>query len=221
MKKIKLSRELCYVLGMLIMPFAVSLTIKADLGMSMIAAPSYIISERAPFITTGQTEWIMQALFIVLMCVIIKKFRLTYLTSFLSAFIYGILLDFDIYITGFFQANHVALRIILLLAGMVLTSLSVALFFNTYLAPCAYDYFVRNVGEEKKLDMRKWKLCYDFAMLIASVLLSLILFKRLIAINVGTLIMAVFNGNIIAFFSKLINKHFTLFDRFPLRKYFE
>ncbi len=216
-----MSRELCYVLGMLLMPFAVSLTIKADLGMSMIAAPSYIISQKISFITTGQTEWALQAFFIVLMCLIIKKFRLTYLTSFLSAFIYGLLLDLNIYLTGFITTDSLAVRIVLFIFGMVLTSLSVALFFNTYLAPCAYDYFVRNVGMEKKLDMRKWKLAYDFSMLVVSVLLSLILFGKFIAINIGTIIMAVCNGNIISFFSKLLNKNIEFFDRFPLRKYFE
>lgn len=221
MKKIKLSRELCYVLGMVLMPFAVSLTIKANLGMSMIAAPSYIISEKVPFLTTGQTEWIMQAFFIALMCVILKKFRLTYLTSFLSAFIYGLILDFAIFVTGFFEANNIVFRVVLFALGMVLTSLSVALFFNTYLAPCSYDYFVRNVGEEKKLDMRKWKLCYDFSMLALSFILSFSLFKRFVGINVGTLIMAILNGNIISFFSNFINKHFELYDRFAFRKYFE
>lgn len=221
MKKIKLSTELCYVLGMVLMPFAVSLTIKANLGMSMIASPTYIISEKVPFLTNGQTEWIMQGLFLVLMCVIIKKFRLTYLTSFLSAFIYGLILDFAIYLTSFFEANNIVFRVFLFIAGMVLTSLSVAFFFNTYLAPCAYDYFVRVVGEEKKLDMRKWKLSYDASMLALALVLSLTLFRGFVGINFGTLVMVALNGNIISFFSKFINKHFELFDRFSFRKYFE
>lgn len=221
MKKIKLSTELCYVLGMVLMPFAVSLTIKANLGMSMIASPTYIISEKVPFLTNGQTEWIMQGLFLVLMCVIIKKFRLTYLTSFLSAFIYGLILDFAIYLTSFFEANNIVFRVFLFIAGMVLTSLSVAFFFNTYLAPCAYDYFVRVVGEEKKLDMRKWKLSYDASMLVLALVLSLTLFRGFVGINFGTLVMVALNGNIISFFSKFINKHFELFDRFSFRKYFE
>lgn len=221
MKKIKMSRELAYVLGMTVMPFAVSFTIKADLGMSMIAAPTYIISEKVSFLTNGQTEWLMQGFFLALMCVIIKKFRVSYLTSFLSALIYGALLDFARYVTGGIHADNMIVRIVLFVLGMVLTSFSVAMFFNTYLAPCAYDYFVRQIGSEKKLDMRKWKLGYDFSMLALSVILSLSLFHKFIGINFGTLIMAVFNGNIIAFFSNQLKKHIDFFDRFPLAKYFE
>lgn len=220
MKKIKMSRELAYALGMLFMPFAVAFSIKADFGMSMIAAPSYIISEKIP-LTNGQVEWIMQGFFLLLMCIIIRRFRVTYLTSFASALIYGALLDLARWIVDFIPAESIAVRAVFFILGMVLTSFSVAMFFNTYLAPCAYDYFVREVGNVKKLDMRKWKLGYDFSMLVLSVALSLMLFHRFIGVSFGTLIIAVCNGNIISFFSKLFNKHISFYDRFPLAKYFE
>ncbi|MCM1114562.1 MAG: DUF6198 family protein [Clostridium sp.] len=220
MKKIKMSRELAYVLGMVFMPFAVAFSIKANFGMSMIAAPGYIISEKI-FLTNGQVEWIMQGVFLILMCIIIKRFRLTYLTSFASALIYGALLDLARWIVDFIPAQSIAARVVFFVLGMVLTSFSVAMFFNTYLAPCAYDYFVREVGSAKKLDMRKWKLGYDFSMLVFSIVLSLVLFHKFIGISFGTLIIVVCNGNIISFFSKLFDKHISFYDRFPLAKYFE
>ena len=225
MKRIKMSRELAYVIGIVCMPFAVACTIKADLGMSMIAAPSYIISEKIP-LTNGQVEWIMQAFFLVLMCLIIKKFKITYLCSFLSALIYGALLDFAIWITDFIPLDMfsgavlISVRISLFIIGMTLTSFSVAMFFNTYLAPCSYDFFVREIGNAKKLDMRKWKLSYDFLMLALSLALTLILFHKLIGVSLGTIVMVICNGNIIAFFSKQFDKHIDFFDRFNLAKYF-
>ena len=221
MKKIRMSREAAYLLGLFIMPFAVSFTVRANLGMSMVAAPAYIISQKISVISYGTTEYLFQAIFLILMCVIIKKARFSYLTSFLTAVVYGYILDFAVYVTGFIPADSLFVRIPLFLAGMILTALAVAFFFNTYLAPCAYDFFVRVVGHEKKLDMRKWKLSFDFSMLILSVALSLILFHKFIAISYGTIIMAVFNGHIIAFFSNTMQKHIDFFDRFPLAKYFE
>ncbi len=215
-----MSRELAYIFGMVLMPFAVSFTIKANLGTSMIAAPSFIISEKISFLTNGQVEWIMQAFFLALMCVIVKRFRLTYLTSFLSALIYGALLDLARSAVDKINADFIAVRILLFAAGTIMTALAVAFFFNTYLAPCAYDYFVREIGSVKQLDMRKWKLGYDFSMLAFSSALSLLLFHGFVGVSVGTIIMAVCNGNIISFFSKMMNKHFEFFDRFPLAKYF-
>ena len=113
------------------------------------------------------------------------------------------------------------MRIVLFITGMLLTSLGVALFINTYLAPCAYDYFVRTVVEEKKLDLRKFKLGFDFAFLVLSAVLTLTLFKKFIGITWGTLVIAACNGNIIAFINKQMNRHFEFFNAFPgLAKYF-
>ncbi|MBO5494328.1 MAG: hypothetical protein J5964_01265 [Eubacterium sp.] len=223
MKKIRMSRELAYLIGICSMPFAATFTIKANLGTSMIVAPAYIISEKLPFITQGQTEYIIQAIFIALLCVIIKKFKPAYLMAFVSALIYGSILDFAKWVMRADTVpENMAVRVLLLLVGMVATSFSVAMLFETYLAPCAYDFFVSKVGREKNLDMRKFKLAYDGSMLALSLVLSFALFGKLVGINVGTVLMALLNGNIIAMFSKLFKSRIEFFNRFEkLAKYFD
>ncbi|MBQ9227866.1 MAG: hypothetical protein IJ168_03445 [Eubacterium sp.] len=221
MKKIKFPRELSFVLAMLVMPFAIALMTKANLGLSMIAAPTYIISEKVPFLTYGQTEYIFQALVLVVMCLTVSKFRLTYLTSFLTAILYGSILDLFIWLLSPVSMDALWQRIIAFLCGMLLTSLGVALFMNTYLAPCAYDYFVRTVVQEKQLDLRRFKLGFDAVFLLISTALTLLLFRRFIGITWGTLVIVVCNGNIIAFLNKQMNRHFEFFDLFPkLSKHF-
>ena len=188
---------------------------KADMGLSMIAAPTYIISEKVPFLTYGQTEYIVQTLVLSLMCIVVRKFRLSYLSSFITAIVYGTILDLFIWLLSPLEISALWIRIALFIFGMVTTSIGVALFMNTYLAPCAYDYFVRTVVEEKKLDLRKFKLANDFVYLIISFILTLSLFGKFIGITWGTLIIAVCNGNLIAIINKLIQNHFELFNRFP------
>ena len=218
MNKPKLSRELNYVLAMMLLPFSISLATKANLGLSMIAAPTYIISEKVSFLSYGQTEYIAQGLVLMLMCLVVKKFKTAYLTSFLTALIYGSILDLFIWLERDWVVEAMWLRIILFIVGMILTAISIALFMNTYLAPCAWDYFVRTVVEEKQLDLRKFKLSYDFCFLIISVVLTLTLFHKFIGVTWGTLIIAACNGNIIAFVDKFINKHFELYDAIPKLK---
>ena len=212
--KIKISKELAFVLAIIIMPFAIAIMTKANLGLSMIAAPTYIISEKVSFLTYGQTEYIFQTIVLILMCLAVGKFRWSYLTSFLTAIIYGSILDFFIWCIRDVTMTAMWQRIVAFILGMVLTSLSVALFMNTYLAPCAYDYFVRTVVQEKKLDLRKFKLGFDFSFLILSIALTLILFHKFIGITWGTLVIAVCNGNIIAFINKQMEKHIDFFTRF-------
>ncbi len=214
-KQLRVPRELTYVLGMLCLPFAVSLMTKANLGLSMIAAPTYIISEKITFLTYGQTEYIAQGLVLLVMCLVVGKFKWTYLTSYVTAVIYGTILDGFLFLMRGLELNALWMRVIAFLIGMVVTSLGVALFMNTYLAPAAWDYFVRTVVEEKHLDLRKFKLCYDFFFLIVSVALTLLLFQKFIGITWGTLVIAAVNGNLIAFFDRQMKKHFDFYDLFP------
>lgn len=215
MKTNKFPRELSYVLGMLFLPFAIAIMTKANLGLSMIAAPTYIISEKVSFLSYGQTEYIAQGIMLILMCLVVKKFKWTYLTAFLTSLIYGTILDFFIWVVSFWTVEAMWLRVLLFVIGMLFTSLGVAMFMNTYLAPCMWDYFVRTVVEEKQLDLRKFKLSYDFVFLIISVVLTLVLFHKFIGITWGTLVIAACNGNIIAVINKWFNKHFELYDAFP------
>jgi len=220
-KKIRFSRELSFVLAMVVMPFAIAIMTKANLGLSMIAAPTYIISEKVPFLTYGQTEYIFQAMVLLVMCLAVRKFKAMYLTSFLTAILYGSILDLFIWLLEPVTLTAMWQRVLVFVAGMLLTSLGVALFMNTYLAPCAYDYFVRTVVQEKQLDLRKFKLGFDAAFLLISVALTLVLFRRFIGITWGTLVIVVCNGNIIAFLNKWMNKHFDFYDVFPkLAKHF-
>ena len=221
MKRLRFPNELNNVLAMLIVPFAIAMMTKANLGLSMIAAPTYIISEKVSFLTYGQTEYIFQTVILIIMCIAVKKFKFTYLTSFLTGIIYGSVLDFFIWLISPIQADAMWQRVIMFLAGMLLTSVGVALFMNTYLAPCAYDYFVRTVVQERKLDLRKFKIGFDIAFMVLSVALTLILFGKFVGITWGTLVIVVCNGNIIASLNKLLNKHFEYYNLFPkLAKYF-
>lgn len=207
---------------MLVLPFAVAIMTKANLGLSMIAAPTFIISERVSFLTYGQAEYILQTVILLLMAAAVGKFRLIYLTSFLSAIIYGTVLDGYIFLLSPFEATQLWQRLILFALGIVLTAIGVELFIKTYLPPCAYDYFVRTLVKEKHTDLRKTKLINDAVYLAASVILTLVLFGKFVGITWGTFVIVAVNGNLIAFFDKLMEKHFEFYNRFPkLAKYYE
>lgn len=203
-----------YVLGIILMPFSIAVMTKANFGLSMIAAPTYIISEKFP-ITYGQTEYIVQTLVLVLMCIVVRKFKWTYLTSFVTAIIYGSVLDFFIWLLRDWTVENIALRIVLFFAGMVVTSIGVSMFLHTYLAPCAYDYFVKTVVKEKKVDLRKFKLANDATYLVISLILTLVLFHGFVGITWGTIVIVALNGNIISFVSKWMDNHITFYDHFP------
>ena len=219
-RKLRLSREVSYILGLFTMPFAIAISTKADLGLSMIAAPAFIISEKVSGLTYGQTEYIVQTLVLSVMCIVVRKFKLSYLFSFITSILYGTILDIFLYILKDFEPEKMLVRVILFILGMIITSISVTFFFNTYIPPCSYDFFVRDVVFEKKADMRKFKMGFDAAFLIISLLLTLLLFRGFIGISIGTVIIVLVNGNIISAFDQFLKKHVEFYDRFPLARYF-
>ncbi len=214
-KKIRFPQELAYLLGIVTMTLGVAMMQKANLGLSMIVAPAYMLSA-ALGISFGTAEYCLQFVLVSGMCLLLRKFRITYYLSFATAVVYGLVLD------GFIRLLHADLpaellpvRLLLMIGGMTVTAVGVALFFRTYLPACAYDMFVKVVSNHFRVHTGKFKICYDFSSLAVALVMTLVFFGRLIGIGVGTLICACLNGVIIQLFSSLYNKYIEFTVLFP------
>ena len=214
MKKIKIPSEIIYFIAIILLSLAVAILTAADFGISMVVAPSYLLSIKAGIITFGQAEYIIQAGVLLLLCLILKKIRPIYLASFVTCLIYGATLDlwrkipcFDPSVTT--PGSLVLwLRILMFIIGVLLTSFAVALFFKTYLYPQVYDFFVKAVSLRFGIKLSVLKTIVDLTLLLTSTVMSFCFFGKLEGINWGTLIMAGFNGMIIGFFSKQLDRIF-------------
>ena len=94
MKKIQKSAELLWLFGIVCVALGVAVCSKADLGVSMIAAPAFVIHEALaplwPGLTVGVTEYLIQGLLLVILCVAVGRFNWRYLLAFAVAVIYMI-----------------------------------------------------------------------------------------------------------------------------------
>lgn len=215
MKKIKIYSEAAYLPAIIIMAISVSMTAAADFGVSMIVAPAYILSLKVPFLTFGQSEYVIQALLFIAFCVAMKRFKFIYLTSFMTGIIYGAVLDLCRYLIPALNPTvtppgsmALYLRILYLAGGMILTSLAVSLFFKIYIYPEIYDLFVKGVSEKYHISTTKFKLIFDASSLALSLAMSFVLFGRLNGIGIGTVVMTCLNGFIIGFFGKVLDRFF-------------
>lgn len=226
MKKPVFYKELSYVFGLLILVFATALTERADFGMSMVVAPAYILhlklSQVLPWFSYGVAAYVVQGVLLVIMMLILRRFRLSYLFSFVTAVLYGILVDWLMAMVAYFPADTFAWRLLWYVLGTVLCSFSIALLFHTYLAPEAYDLFVKELSRKFGWKIDKVKTCYDCASLLISVILSFSFFGFGVfqGVKLGTLVCALVNGFLIGQFSKLLEKHFDFQNRFDIEKYF-
>lgn len=101
----KISSELLYVFAILLLGFGVNLMSIADCGMSMIVCPAYIISQKYNHLTYGQAEYLVAGFLFVIFCIILRKFRLAYLSSFITGFLYATT-AFKIHITNI-SSNYI------------------------------------------------------------------------------------------------------------------
>lgn len=227
MKKITIYSELVYVMAMLIITLSVAMCTAADFGVSMIVAPAYILHLKFSFLTFGQAEYIVQGLLFVLFCIIMKSFRFTYFGSFITALIYGAVLDLWCMIIPALNPSvtpagsmPMAVRVALFAASMVLTSFSVSLFFRTYLHPEVYDMFVSAIADRYNLNTSKFKYIFDFTCLAVSIVMTLVFFRRIEGIGIGTVVICVVNGFLIGMFGKIMDKYVTIKPLFPKFKEF-
>ncbi len=204
---------------MLAVALATAFTEKADLGLSMVVAPAYllhlILSPILSFVTFGTAVYIFQGLLLILMCIVVRRFRISYLFSFVTAVLYGYLLDLVMIPVSFIPTDSILVRIVLYTVGITLCSLGVSLMFHTYIKPEVYELFVKEVSEKFSFDINRTKIIYDISSCLLAVIISLVAFETLYGVGIGTVICAFVNGIMIGAFSKLFEKHYEFVTRSP------
>lgn len=73
------------------------------------------------------------------------------------------------------------------------------------------------------MDINKFKTGYDCVSSLIGVAMSFLVFGlwHFVGVSWGTILCALINGTIIGRFSAFYEKHWTFYDRFPWRRFFE
>lgn len=225
MKKLQKSSELLWLFGIIFVALGVTICSKADLGVSMIAAPAFVIHEAlAPLwqtLSVGVTEYIIQGILLVILCIAVRRFNWRYLLAFAVAVIYGYVLDLFLWIFSGITFDAIWLRWVMLLVGDAVTAFGVACFFRTYMPLQVYELFVAEVADRFGFSLSKTKFCFDMSLLSLSLVLAFTLFgdvksfdfttvwyQSFHSIGLGTLVTTAINSPIIAFMGKQIDRIF-------------
>jgi len=216
-KRIGKLSELSYVFGIMLISLGVVFITKADFGVSSIVAPAYILHLKMTELgflrcTFGTAEYMLQGGLLVLMCIIVRRFKWKYLLSFLTSVIYGLVLDGWFLVFGTEPFESMAVRIVSLAVGVVISSAAIAFLFRTYLPQQVYELFVAETVARYGLKLQTFKLIFDLSMLLLAVVMTLAMGIPLLSgIGIGTVICAVLNSFLIGLFGKLYDR-FLCFD---------
>lgn len=226
MKKRVFYTELAYILGLLALAVGTALMERADFGVSMVVAPAYLlhlkISEFLPFFSFGMAEYTLQAVVLLVMILILRKAKLSYFFSFVTAVLYGLMLDGVMALVALIPAGGMGMDVLFFVIGMLFCSAGVSMVFHTYISPEAYELFVKELSGKYGLDIHKFKTAYDCTSCLLSIVMSFAFFGlwHFEGIKLGTVVCALLNGTIISLFTRFFEKYWVFEDRFPYRKYF-
>ena len=141
-----------WVFGIVFVALGVTICSKADLGVSMIAAPAFILSEKlitlSSFFTVGVTEYLIQGVMLILLCIVLRKIDFRFLFSFVVAVIYGCTIDLFMLIFEGVVFNEIWLRWVMLIVGDIITAFGVACFFSGK-NKTKLDFFTNSFPTEK------------------------------------------------------------------------
>ncbi len=226
-KKKNFPTELAYLVGLTALAFGAAFMTRADFGVSMVVAPAYLlhlkVSQFLPFFSFGMAEYTLQAVLLIALGIIMRRFKWAYLFSLGTAVFYGLLLDFFMKIVACLPVELAVWRMIYYVVGLLLCTSGVSLLFHTYISPEAYELFVKEVSAKIQMDISKFKTIYDCVSCVVAILMSFLFFGwwQFEGVKLGTIICALVNGWLIGRFTKIFEAVFEFGDGIKLRKYFE
>lgn len=215
-----ISSKLSYTLGLIFLAIGVAFMAKAHLGVSMLVAPAHAIHTfiehtlEMHYITLGMVEFGVQVVLLAIMCLALRRFKISYLWAFITTLIYGVILDVIMVGVTLIPTDHIAIKILLFVLGGLAMSLGVALLFRTHIAPEIYELIIIELSEKFHLDIHKFKTWFDCACCLLAIILEFSFFGlwHFDAVKIGTILFALVNGSLISFFGNFLDKHFT-FER--------
>ena len=214
--------ELAYLVGLVVLAAGTALMERADFGMSMVVAPAYLlhlkISTFLPFFSFGMAEYVLQAVLLLVMGLLLRSFKLSYLGSFITAVIYGIVLDVEMSLLALIPGSSLVGRVVCYVLGMLFCAIGIAFLFHTYLSPEAYELLVKELVAKYGWNLSKVKTIYDCTSCLIAVILSFVFFGfgHFEGVKWGTILCALINGTIIGICNDWLGRHFVFIDR--LRK---
>ena len=219
--------EAAYAIGIAALALGTALMEKADYGMSMVVAPAYLVylkmSEYLSWFTFGMAEYSFQALLILILAIVMHGFKRKYLFSFITAFIYGNLLDVMMKAVSLIPGSGIGERCACYCTGLVICAVGVSLLFNTYIPPEAYELFVKEISSAFGFDISRTKTVYDCCSCLVAVALSFLFigFGRFEGVKLGTVLCALVNGHLIEWCSRWFCRRFDFVDALGARSCFE
>ena len=136
-----------------------------------------------------------------------KDFRLIQLLQLPLSFLFGIFTDFGVWCMSYVSNHYYAVRILLVLAGIITLSFGVALSVIANVIMNSGEAFVKAISDKSGLIFGNVKIGFDVGCVVLALIISWLLFNgKIIGTREGTILTALLTGVVVNFFIKRISE---------------
>ena len=205
MKKI-LVRYLIFTVGLYLLSLGIVLIIRSALGTTPISSLNYVVSINTS-LSLGTCTFIQNVFLIVAQFWLIRgnssrKKIFEILMQLPFSFVFGVFIDFNMYLCNNITPNSYIASIILLLIGCVVQSTAVVLEVKPNVVMMSAEGFVKYASDRYDKEFGKIKRKFDIFLVVLAVSASLVMSKHIQGVREGTVIAALITGTIVTFISQ-------------------
>ena len=199
--------ELALVIAVMINSLAVILMLYSGSGISAISSVPYAFEKVFPVITLGTWTYIFQALLILSLMILRKKFVPAYLCSFLVGFAFSELLYVNEAWINILPKT-IPLRVLYFVISYLLICIGIALSNRCGLPIIPTDLFPRELSEIIKVKYSKIKVSFDVICLMITACMTGLILGHINGLGIGTVMAAFTMGKVIGLIGDEMDKHF-------------
>lgn len=204
-------------ISLFIMTSGVALCVRSSLGSSVISTIPFVMTlagdiGKTPAFTIGEYTYIMNFIFVILQIFILRKrFQPMQLFQLLIGFLFGFLLDVNMWITSAILCDSLVSQIIVQLAGCCVLAIGISLEIRCGSVTMPGEGITVAVNKAAGIPFAKAKIIIDTTLVVIAVVLGYMYFGRWQwnVVGPGTLIAMVFVGAAVRF----IDPHMEWFSR--------
>ena len=176
------------------MTMGIIFTVHADLGITPISCPVYVLSlGYTP--TLGEFTIAMHVLFVIIQIILLRsKFEYIQLLQIPLGIIFGILIDINNYIMGNYYPSTYLGKLIFILLGSISCAIGVSIEVTVKTVLIAGEGLLLAIITVFSLPLGKTKIVFDTTLVLISIIISFHLFREIKGVREGTLLAAFLVG---------------------------
>ena len=204
-KKETVKRYILIIISLFFSALGVAVTKHGELGVSPISSVANVLSYKFSSMSLGTWLIIWNCILIVGQVLILRKnFKLIQLLQIPVSFLFGYFTDFGSWIVSSIPADSYAIRLIMVILGVVILGFGIALSVIANVIMNSGEAFVKAISDAGNKNFGNIKIAFDISCVVLAVILSLLFFEfEIVGTREGTIISAVFTGVAVKSFIKI------------------